>query len=304
MLRFATLLLIVPWLVGCHPNYTIVEHSDLKLRVGDEPSIVVEMYNGPISISTANCKDITGQLTKRGVGEDKEAAEKEIAAIDFDHNVVDGKIIIKAKRVDGSKAWNGSGTEATLQVPSGSKIELITSNGSIEINGKNQGAKVKTSNGGINLNNVQAPVDVSTTNGAVRCTDVRGSAKIETTNGSIDLKGKQLSLNCKSSNGSITCTGDLASGSHQVVTSNSHINVYLPQDVNVNIDASTSNGRISNEFSLNKNEQAGKKKKDNVLKGTIGAGDANSTLVLKTSNSSIALKKAKPAKTTVVVDTE
>ena len=292
MLRYTTLLLLLPLLVGCHPNYTILEHSDIKLPAGNEPSIMIEMFNGPITITTAQCKDITGQLTKRGVGEDKEAAEKEIEAIDFENNVLDGRIIIKARRIDGSKSWNSSGTEAVLQVPAGSRIELVTSNGSIQLTGRNQGAKVKSSNGGVTLTNVQGPIEVTTSNGAVRCTDVLGKAKVETTNASIELKGRNMLLDCKSSNGSILFTGDLAAGEHKVITSNSFINAYLPQDSSLTVDASTSNGRISNEFNL-KSESQGRKKKDNILKGTIGSGSTSTTLQLRTTNSSIAIKKAK-----------
>jgi len=110
MLRLIFLPLVFGCMVGCYPNYTIIEHSDLTLPAGGErPQIVVEMVNGPVTISTAQCKDITGQLTKRGVGEDKEQAEKEIKAIEFEHNLlVDGKIVIKAKRADGSRSWNSS----------------------------------------------------------------------------------------------------------------------------------------------------------------------------------------------------
>jgi len=278
------------FLLGCHPNYTIVEHSDISLPCSEQAWIVVEMVNGPITITTAKCKEITGRLTKNGVGLDKEEAEKELANIVFDSKPVNDKIVIQAKRADGSKSWNNSGTEATLQIPLGSHVELITSNGSIQVTGKNQGILAKSSNGSITLTGGSAPVDVHTSNGAVRCTDVKGVAKIETSNGSINIKGHNLLLDCKSANGSIDCTGDLSEGQHKLITSNSHLAINLPKDINLNVEAGTSNGKISSDFNINKTES---NKKNTALKGTIGAGDPAKSVTLKTSNSSITIKKIK-----------
>ncbi|MFT3879600.1 MAG: DUF4097 family beta strand repeat-containing protein [Gemmatales bacterium] len=290
MIRLSLLPFAVCFLMGCHPNYTIVEHSDIVLPSGEQPKLVVEMVNGPITITTAKCKEITGQLTKRGVGADKIDAEKELKNMEFDSNVVDGKIVIKAKRTDGGKSWNSSGTEATLQIPVGSQVELITSNGPIQVTGKNQGVNARSSNGPITLTGGLAPVEIKTSNGAVRCSDVVGMAKVETSNGMINIKGKTLLLDCKSSNGSIDCTGDLVEGNHKLLTSNSHLKVTLPRDINLNVDAVTSNGKISSDFNLSNSEGS---KRGYTLKGSIGAGDPAKTLMLKTSNSSISIKKWK-----------
>jgi DUF4097 and DUF4098 domain-containing protein YvlB len=289
MIRLSLIPLAFCLLLGCHPSYTIVEHSDIVLPSGEQPKVVVEMVNGPITIATAKCKEITGQLTKRAVGTDKEDAEKELQNIAFDSNVVDGKIVIKAKRANG-KSWNNSGTEATLQIPVGSQVELITSNGTIQVTGKNQGVIARSSNGPIALTGGQSPVEVKTSNGAVRCSEVVGVAKIETSNGLINIKGVGLLLDCKSSNGSIDCTGDLVEGNHKMVTSNSHLKVNLPRDSNLNVDAMTSNGKINSDFNLSNAEGS---KRGNTLKGSIGAGDPAKTLTMKTSNSSISIKQMK-----------
>lgn len=300
MIRLFLLPLAACFLLGCHPNYTIVEHSDIVLPSGEQPKLVVEMVNGPITITTAKCKEITGQLTKRGVGADKEDAEKELANIAFDSNVVDGKIVIKAKRTNGGKSWNSSGAEATLQIPVGSQLEVITSNGTIQVTGKNQGVVARSSNGAVTLTGGFSPVEVKTSNYAVRCSDVVGMAKIETSNGLINVKGKGLLLDCKSANGSIEFAGDLAEGNHKLATSNSNVKVTLPRDSNLNIDAITSNGKISSDFGMSNAEGT---KRSYTLKGSIGLGDPAKTLTLKTSNSSISIKRAKD-KAATTVDTE
>lgn len=302
MLRLSSFLLLVPFLLGCYPQYTILEHQDITLPAGERPTIVVEMHNGPISISTAQCKDITGQLTKRGVGADKEEAEKEIKVLDFETGIVNGKVVvIKVKRLDGSKSWNSSGGEATLQVPHNSKLELITTNASVKVTGKTDGVKVKSSNGSVNLANILAPVEVNTSNGGVRCTDVIGTARIDTSNGSVDIRGANMILDCKSNNAGITCTGDLAPGDHKVISSNGQITLMLPRDIVLSIDASTSNSRVTSDFNLSKNESSGKKK-NTTLKGVIGSGDPSRSLLVKTSNGSISIKREKTASPATTVE--
>lgn len=303
MFRFVALPLLLASLLGCHPQYTIIEHSDLTYPAsGDKPVIVIEMINGPITITTAQCKDITGQLTKRGVGNDKEDAEKEIEAIAFESKIVDDKIVIKAIRKDGGKVWNSSGAEATLQVPATAYLELISSNGEVNVTGGNQGVKVKTSNGKVNVKNSQSTVDIITSNATVRCEGITEKAHIETSNGNIVVTGRKLTLDCKSSNGNISASGNLADGAHKVISSNGSVTMNLPPDTNIDLEASTSNGRINNDFSASRSGTG--KKKDNYFQGSLGSGNANCQLYVKTSNNSINFKKEKPRKDkeTVIVD--
>ncbi|MFO0816280.1 MAG: DUF4097 family beta strand repeat-containing protein [Gemmatales bacterium] len=298
-----TPLLLLPILLGCTPNYTIVEHTDVSLPFGTQHTVQVEMANGPITITTAKVKEVTGKVTKRGVGADKEEAEKELEAIDFDYKANDdGKMVIKVIRKDGNKHWNSSGAEAHLQIPSHCKLILITSNARIQVTGKNLGTVAKTSNGSVTVKEVQAEVDVNTSNGAVSCSEVVGAAHIITTNATVKVAGKQLLLDCKSSNGSISCRGDLQTGQHLVQTTNAHVTVTLPKDIALQVEATTSNGKINNDFGMNKKDKVTK----NSLKGLIGAGDVSKTLVLKTSNSSISLKRDKEvsSSSTVAVDVE
>lgn len=302
MLRLVALVFLVPCLTGCTPDYTILEHRDVSLPVGEKPHLFIEMANGSIDITSTSGKDVTGKLTKRGVGVDKEEAEAELAAIAFDMIPnQDGKIVIRVKRTDGRKQWNSSGAEATLQVPKGSKLELVSTNASIRVNGRNQGTIAKTSNGSIDVKDTQSWVDLTTTNGSVECEAIQGPVKIATSNAKVQVNGRDLLLDCKTSNGSIRCTGNLVDGDHKATTSNAHITMQLPRDTAVNVEATTSNGRIKSDFNYLKTD-FGFKSSKNYVKGTIGNDKPGKTLTLKTSNSSISLKRNGDTKSTDTVE--
>lgn len=286
------LLLLLPCLAGCS-NYTIVEHHDYpNLPAGDKPVVVVEMVNGPVKITTIPGKEIFARLTKRGVGRDKNEAEKEIQAMEFEVAPADGKITFKAKRANGSKYWPGdSGAEATLQVPHGSKVELTTSNGKIIIEGSVGEAIAHNRNGSIRVGRVSGTAQLTTSNANISVEQLGDSAKIETSNGNITTKGSNVVLQCKTSNGEIKHVGGVAAGKSQLTNSNGNIILVLPREPELKLEASTSNGRIRNDFGLKANKGS--------LKGTIGKGSAdNKLLVVKNSNGNIDIKLDRNGKQT------
>jgi DUF4097 and DUF4098 domain-containing protein YvlB len=289
-MRWIIVPLLLPLLVGCESHYTILEHHDINLPAGEKPTIVIEMANGPVTITTGPGKNIVGKLTKRGVGFDKEEAERELAAMEFELKPGDnGKIYIKARRIDKNR-WHSSGAQAELTVPSGCGLVLLTSNAEVKVDGKAAAVVAKTSNALVTLKSVLGPVEVTTTNGSVRAEDVIGTAKIETKNGDVTVKGRQLNLLCSTSNGSIRFTGDVSNGEHRLTTSNGNITATLPQDCQLNVDANTTHGRITSDFKFAKGGVTSKK---NQAKGRIGGEETDRFLVMKTSNSNISLKKGK-----------
>jgi DUF4097 and DUF4098 domain-containing protein YvlB len=179
-------------------------------------------------------------------------------------------------------------------VPSHCKLELITSNGRVQVQGRNQGVIARTRNGSVSIKECSSPVTVQTENGSVTCSEVDGLATITTSNASVNLTGKRLLLDCKSSNGSIKFAGDLQAGTHKVQTSNAHIAATLPQKVNLTLEANTSNGKINCDHKL---ASTTTNRSKTSLKGTIGDGECDkTTLVLKTNNSSISVKRSKDSK--------
>jgi DUF4097 and DUF4098 domain-containing protein YvlB len=288
------LLLLLPCLVGC-ANYTIVEHHDYpNLPAGDKPTVVVEMVNGPIKITTIPGKEIFARLTKRGVGRDKNEAEKEIQAMEFEVVPADGKITFRAKRTNGSKYWpSDSGAEATLQVPHGTKLDIATSNHDIIVEGSAGEVVAHNRNGVIKLGRITGTAQLMTSNAGIFVEQLGDSAKIETSNGKIITKGANTVLQCKTSNGEIRHTGSFAAGKSQLTNSNGNVIVLLPREPELKLEAATSNGRIRNDFGLKANKGS--------LKGTIGKGSTDKVLVIKNSNGNIEVKLDKNGKQTETV---
>jgi DUF4097 and DUF4098 domain-containing protein YvlB len=111
-----------------------------------------------------------------------------------------------------------------------------------------------------------------------------------TSNGSINVEAQQLDpgqpVKLTSSNGRIEfAAAAMKDNDVRIRTSNSSITVRLPANVDARLDASTSQGRIENEFDVSGSSGDSKKR----LEGQIGRG--GSLIQLGTSNGSIRIAR-------------
>lgn len=130
-------------------------------------------------------------------------------------------------------------------------------------------------------------VDVTNTNGAIRLTDVSGTLELDTTNGKIEVERGAGSLSASTTNGSIHAEMvRVAQGQPlEFETTNGRIELALPSNLGVNVDASTTNGSISTDFPV-----ATTRTSSNSLRGTINGGGM--PVRLRTTNGGIAIRTA------------
>jgi hypothetical protein len=144
---------------------------------------------------------------------------------------------------------------------------------------------VTTSNGAIQISGVQGDVIATTSNGAIIIKNVDGYVSATTSNGRIEIKGTAGIKDLKSSNLGIYAEVFDFKENKSISTSNGGITVYINPSLNVDIDMTTSNGRIFiNDLTLNLiiSEE---KHKLGVL------GDGGKMLTISTSNGDINLRK-------------
>jgi hypothetical protein len=89
-------------------------------------------------------------------------------------------------------------------------------------------------------------------NGPVRVRDIEGRAELGTTNGRIEAEGMRGSVDAHTTNGSLLVELEAFDRDEEMSlrTTNGGIKVYLPEGVEADIEASTVNGSISTDFSL------------------------------------------------------
>jgi len=159
-----------------------------------------------------------------------------------------------------------SGGSYEISVPQHLLVKDIQSNnGSIFAEGVAGNVKTVTSNGKITLKHIDGRVSADTSNGKIKIINASGLERAKTSNGSIEVAAEKLAdgFDLNTSNGSVT--------------------LYIPQGADVDIEASTSNGSITQEGLSIKSSRSD----DNRLTGTLGKGGPD--VHIRTSNGNIML---------------
>lgn len=128
-------------------------------------------------------------------------------------------------------------------------------------------------------------VDASNVNGGIAVTDVTGKHELETVNGKIEVSRCAGSLDASTTNGSIHAelTKVTRGQALRFETTNGRIDVQVPKDLAVDVDAGTTNGAISSDLPVST-----KHFEKNSLRGTINGG--GTPLRMRTTNGGIAIR--------------
>ena len=260
----------LPALIGCDieafgdaSRFQEDFHQSLPMKAGGR--LYVETFNGSVDVAGWERDEADITATKYA------STQNAVESIKID--VVASGDSVRVRSIRPSERWGNMGVRYTIRVPRNTTLE-----------------RVQTSNGSIDVSNVAAPARLTTSNGAVRADNVQGGLEASTSNGSIRAVATGMdsgrSLRLSTSNGSVELTVDkLGVGGAVVHTSNGSITVNLPESASVDVEASTSNARITNEFETSFRGQASKRR----LEGAIGSGGPK--LDLSTSNGGIRLRK-------------
>jgi DUF4097 and DUF4098 domain-containing protein YvlB len=243
------------------------QHS---FSVSARPSVVVETFNGAITVRNASDGKVEAVVTKVGSGATKEAAEADLKNVSVEYGQEGDTVRIIARRT-GPKTFGSSGASVELKVPAHSILSLTTQNGAITTEGVDRDITARSSNGEIEVLGAGGKLDLQTSNGA------------------IEIEAEQATVTAETSNGNVAFAGSLAKGSHELVTSNGGIDLRLPATAQFQFEARTSNGTVTNRFPglQPRSGKAGSHR----LAGRIGSGAAAEIDVrLETSNGAITIE--------------
>jgi hypothetical protein len=243
---------------------------DLGLAVPVGTPVRVESFNGGIDASVVAGEEVSASVARTGAGADQEAAEADRDAIAVTLELVEGVALLRALYTPSPGSIGADrGVNVTLRVPASSPLDLVTSNGPVNVDGAVDGVTVRTSN---------APVEL---------TAVAGGVAVETSNGPVRVAaGGPVSVALRTSNAGITFSGGLEAGDATFETSNAPVVLRLPAEAAFELDASTSSARVTSAFAVEGPAS------DDSLSGTVGAPDeaAATRVSVRTSNAPITLE--------------
>jgi len=162
-----------------------------------------------------------------------------------------------------------------------------TSGGSITLAGGKGRAVVHTSGGSIHVNDVAGDVDASTSGGGISIDRTSGRVKAHTSGGGIEIHEATGAIDASTSGGGVSAS--LLGQPREecrLYTSGGSINVSLGKDIHMDLDASTSGGRVWTDFPVPSSGE----RHQTELRGPLNGGGPR--LYLHTSGGGISVRRA------------
>ncbi len=233
-----------------------------------EVSTVLDVVssNGRITVRGAEgIEQVSVIATLHSRGDTVEEANERVGKIIIHMTQDNGRITLRydgSEQAEDIRRFSGVGFQVT--VPVRADVDLTTSNGYIEVAG------------------VVGSVVADTSNGQIALTGCQGEFRLDTSNGEIQLQDVDAMVDAETSNGAIIFRGRLLPGTHRMNTSNGTIQVTIPRDLAILINAETSNGTITSSLPFVGDTEG------NSWSASLNPPIA-ATLTLKTSNGAISI---------------
>jgi len=246
------------------------ETREDTFHIGESPMLVVNTENGAIEVNVGPAGTIHVEATLRNAPRVEYQVDQ-----DGDTVTVDAQV---------TEPLGNAGADITVTVPTNTEVDLVTSNGSIEVHGIEASGLLHTSNGKVVLDEVKGDFDATTSNGDIEVTIMEGIATLRTSNGSVTLVDVKGTFDAQTSNGPIAFSGEMtAGGENRLQTSSGRVTVQLQGTLSVELDASTTNGQVTCTLPI-----LALVTETEHLVGTIGDGEAE--LIIRTSNGDVTIE--------------
>ena len=215
---------------------------------------------------------------------------------------MDARYTVQVPRSFNSELRTGGGTIIVAELTgsmsadtSGGKLKFThlrgptgatTSGGSIELNGCEGALKVDTSGGRIDATDGSGSLEARTSGGSIVVRNFGGDTKVETSGGRLTFENINGKITGRSSGGSISAKlKSPVPGDVNLETSAGSIDVMVPPDAGLDIEAEASSGRVISELPF-----IGTRTDRDTMKGKINGG--GKSLLLRSGAGSISIKPA------------
>jgi len=259
---------VVSEVTGRGEREEVVEEEECSLPSAGVTRLRAETGNGPVSVTSADTDQVTVTSVTRISGRDLAAVRAFSEQVEVAVEQVDDEI-----RVSRSHPRPPAGVLVTvgfdIRCPASLHCRVYTLNGKVGIRGTRADIDAASSNGEVTIEGGVGAVNARTKNGPVRAVveELRGRGEFESINGQIDVEIRtgQASLQAKTLNGSV--------------------NAQVPAAFDGQLDAHTTNGRVSCHFPIPASDLS----KKNRVTAPLGRG-GDDLIRLHTLNGGITLK--------------
>lgn len=258
------------------PGATVGSEENRTFAVEPSASLVVDNFAGNVTVRAGD----EGQIQVHAVRRAATSASRNRIQIRFEERA-EG---LRIRTVRPAGVLSNARVDFEIQVPPGTRVDVETGAGNVEVRGVMEGLRVETGSGNVQAQGLAGDVRLNSGSGNMDLRDVQGDAAVETGSGNVTVMGIDGDLTADTGSGSIlveAATGrvrlDTGSGSVEYrgapagecrfETGSGSIVLYLPADLDARVDLQTGSGSIDVQFPVEGESRRGR------VQGVIGSGE-------------------------------
>ncbi len=285
-------------LAACEVNLStegLTTRDTRTFAVSGQPDLTLDTFDGSIEIHSWDRNEVEVEIEKRAM---EQALIDEMTV----EATQDGDRIVVQVKGPSPRESRGvtigvhvsPAARLMVAVPRSLTLQARSGDGSIRVENLTGRLVLATRDGSVTADRVSGNVEIRTGDGSIRVDNAEGELDLETDDGSVTFDGKPSVLRADTGDGSIRlriASGAVMAGPWDVHTNDGSITVALPTGFNAEIDAETSDGRVTTShpgISGGDRDGADRSERRRELRTTMGSGGP--LLKIRTGDGSIRIE--------------
>lgn len=245
--------------------------EEKRFKVDGTADISLTTFDGAIDIRGWDRDEVYVEVEKRG--REKDAVDAVEVVADQKGNRVWVEARQPASRQYGMDMLSSRSAKLIASVPTGANLTVHSGDGSITVERVKGRLELRTSDGSVNGLDLTGDVLARTEHGSVRLTSVDGRCDVVSGDGSVTLEGRFDLLRARTGDGTVTIKvlpGSKVGENWSVTTGDGNAIIYLPEDLNAELDAESGDGntKVDKELQAKVIGESARR----MLRGTLGLG--------------------------------
>jgi DUF4097 and DUF4098 domain-containing protein YvlB len=258
-------------------------HKELRFNLGPKAGISVNNPYGSISVRPSNGNVV---IVNAVMSSDK---------VEVDDNVVGNRVEVQSHLLPGADAQSGR-VDYEIQVPADASVALHSSAGVMRAEKLHGDVSLEGAAATVEVRDItNAHVHVKTLNGSVKLTNIQdGHVEVDSLSGNVTLNSVTGPLvQVISTSGEINYTGDFGDrGEYRLTSHSGDIEAIVPESTSADVSARSVRGEVHDDIPLQpKPHTSFVIKEGSAFWGTMGRAAVSSTVVLRSFNGKIHLRK-------------
>ena len=242
---------------GCGDKNADPTHESSEIRrmsfpVSAAPKLEIAASNGVVTVRGQDgLAEIQVMMMVRNRGNSLRQAEDRVHQMVVHADQEEDRLVLRYDAAEQSERLREYGSvDFEVVTPVRTELSVALHNGAVSIEALESTVTLALDNGRIIAADIAGALDARTDNGTIDVERIHGAMKIDTSNGRIRMAEVNGTVDAETCSGDVRFSGRLADAAHRIKTARGDLDIELPLDLSIMIDATASGGIEAQDLGL------------------------------------------------------